>query len=379
MVEDNTVVEETVTVQYTEQTRASPTTVSTPEELSTVSTPDNLSEVDEAPTPSDMRSRISYEEAIASASHEGESLIARELREAREREDELQTQRERSQGVTPRTEPPKKEAPAPVKEESQKPSYQKDVGPYKHTRKQSTDSTSSGQSSDKPHNIAPKNVRITSFGSGVMGGLHYKAPEKPKETKRQETPIERDIRIARERENELRISKGLTPLEDVKKVDVDVTDGSNNSDIVARPSFVSPGAGNRNNMQKFASSRLQKEINKQNEIEKKYREEGKIKSTSEEHVGLVKYTEIAQDDYTSPKRNFSITRKSVSSEPIKEQNGTAEVKPKVSPNVTGPEPSKMSRSISGGVTFSYRESRHKAESKIEQELREMREREEELR
>lgn len=380
MQEDDTVVEESVTVQYMEPVQVSPDTVSTPEELSNVSTPDNLSESDGAPA--DMRMRISYEEAISNASHEGESLIARELREAREREEELQRQRERLAGSTTRTEP-KKES-TPVKEvevskhsDNQKPSYQKDVGPYKHARKQSTDSLSSGHSNEKPQTVTPKNVRITTFGGGVMSGLTYKAPEKPKDTKRQETPIEREIRLARERENELRVSKGLPPLEDVKKVDYD-SDQEKDSDIISRPS-ISPAPATRNNMQKFASTRLQKEINKQNEIEKKYRAEGKIISTSEEHVGLVKYTEIAQEDYSTSKRNFSINRKS--SEPVKEQNGTAEPKSAVSPKVTPSETSapKMSRSISGGVTFSYRESRHKAESKIEQELREMREREEELR
>lgn len=390
MVDDADVVEETVTVQYCEQVRASPTPVSTPDDLSNVSTPDNLSETDDSSAPVESRSRITYEEAISNAAHEGESLIARELREAREREEELQKQRERL-ASTPRSEP-KESTPAPVKSQepvvsksvdNQKPSYQKDVGPYKHTRRQSTDSLSSGHSGEKSQTVTPKNVRIASFGTGgVMGGLTYRAPEKPKEVKRQETPIEREIRLARERENELRVSKGLPPLEDVKKMEFQVEDETD-GDIVSKSSYISPVTNNRNNMQKFASSRLQKEINKQNELEKKYRDEGKIKSTSEEHVGLLKYTEIAHDDYSTSKRNFSIPRKTnrSTSEPVREQNGTTESKHTTPKKVTTPDPSgpKMSRSISGGVTFSYRESRHKAESKIEQELREMREREEELR
>lgn len=389
------VTEEIVTLQYKTPVHAPPsveddTPASTMDDTP-VSTPDDLSEVEEqAVAAPDLKTRISYEEAIASASHEGESLIARELREAREREEELKKQRESMGSIKLNKPTPAPEKQQVVKEpvkvvESQTPSYQKDVSPFKKDRRQSTDSLSSGQSNDKSLNAQTKSVRVA-FGGGAT--LTYRTPEKPKDVKRQETPIEREIRLARERENEFRVSKGLPPLKDEMKVDYDTPVQSDKEEIqVTNTSFFSNNTNQKKdaNVQKFASSRLQKEINKQTALEKKYREEGKIISTSEDHVGLIKYSDIAQQEHTTPtKRNFSIPRKSASSEPLvaQKQNGTPE--PEATPQPKGPTPEgstpKFNRSIStGNVTFSYKESRHKAESKIEQELREMREREEELR
>lgn len=404
---DDEVVEESVTIECMKPVHCPQTPVSTPVEtpvptvietlVSTptkvqVSTPDDLSKTQDK-VEAKYRTRISYEEAIASAAHEGESLIARELREAREREEEHQRQRELlATGNASKASKPNKPVTPSVKEpivdktmNNHKPTYQKDVSPFKRERTQSNDSLSSSHSSEKPQNITPKSTRMTTFGGGgSMASLTYKTPDKPKETKKQETPIAREIRLARERENEYRVAKGLAPLKDEMKVDYDSDKEKNEEVTTTKSSFFSPvQQGRGDNIQKFASSRLQKEINKQTALEKKYRDEGKIKSTSEDHVGLLKYSDIAQQEHTAqPKRNFNITRKSVNSSPVAEQkqNGTPE--PKSSPNgqTLGQTAPKFGRNISsGGVTFSYKESRHKAESKIEQELREMREREEELR
>jgi hypothetical protein len=380
-------VEETVTMEYTEVVESVPTPASTMSETP-VSTPDVLSEAeDQSEVKPEHKARISYEEAISSAAHDGESLIARELREAREREEELQRQRQLTANTNKAATPKQAVTPSSVKQsvsneniDNQKPSYQKDVSPFKNERRQSTDSLSSGHSSEKPKNATPRGVRVTTFGgSGKMANLTYKTPDKPKETKRQETPIEREIRLARERENEYRVSKGLPPLKDETKVEYNKDDDTKEEVTITKSSFFSPTQQSKgDNIQKFASSRLQKEINKQTALEKKYREEGKIKSTSEDHLGLLKYTDIATQEQSSvPKRNFSITRKNA---PVTEQKQNGAPEPKPTKALTSDQPTpKFNRSVSGGVTFSYKESRHKAESKIEQELREMREREDELR
>ena len=383
-------------VQYeNNEVRSSPTPVSTPDDLSDMETPSTAS-----PPPMEVRQRISYEDAIANSHHQGESLIARELREAREREEELSTLRQRLSGSVLHTAAPPQLEKQPVAQtvqvETHKPSYQKDVSPYKQGRRQSQDSLSSHstEKSPVPNYVPPKAVRVGGFSAETLG-LNYRTPERTekKKVKKAETPIEREIRLARERENEYRAQKGLPLLPDEKKKEEssDEEEKKEEEPQITTTSYFrsqsSPSTEN-NSMRKLASSRLQHEIRQQSDLEKKYLAEGKIKSTSEEHMGLglVKYTEnIPQTEVSAtPKRNFSITRKSVQ-EPVKktaEQNGSPEHReqPKT-PRTPVIEPPKYSRAVSGsgGLTFSYKESRHKAESKIEQELREMREREEELR
>ena len=384
------VIEEVVTIEYNEPVRSSPTPVSTPDDLSDMETPSTSS-----PPPSEVRTRISYEEAIANSHHEGESLIARELREAREREEELSNQRLRLSGNFQNTKAPQPEKqPVAQNVETHKPSYQKDVSPYKQGRRSSQDSLSSHstEKSPVPHYVPPQAVRVGGFSSEKLE-LSYKTPEKTdkKKVKKAETPIEREIRLARERENEYRAQKGLPLLPDEKKEESseEEEEKEEKPHITASSYFRSPSAPSNvesNSMRKFASNRLQHEIKQQSDLEKKYLAEGKIKSTSEDHVGIAKYTDniSAQEVTTPPKRNFSITRKSVQ-EPVKktpEQNGSSELSDQSkTPRRPSSEAPKYSRSVSAsaGLTFSYKESRHKAESKIEQELREMREREEELR
>ena len=404
------VVEDIIIVESNEPVRCSPTPVSTPDDLSDLETPSSSS----SPPPSEVRTRISYEEAIANSHHEGESRIARELREAREREDELHEQRLRLSGNFQQLKsPPPEQQPVSqsvnaeasktlvaetikvVNAETHKPTYQKDVSPYKQGRRSSQDSVSSHstEKSPVPSYVNPKGVRVTGFSSEHLQ-MPNKTPEikteKKKKAKKSETPIEREIRLARERENEYKAQKGLPLLPDQKKDESSSEEEEEKEEkptITAASYFRSPSNpnANLNSMRKLASNRLQHEIKAQSDLEKKYLAEGKIKSTSEEHVGLVKYTEniSPQETTTTPKRNFSIQRKSVH-EPVKktpEQNGSADqVDSPKTPNVVSDAPKyKRTVSGSGALTFSYRESKHKAESKIEQELREMREREEELR
>ncbi|XP_052100516.1 uncharacterized protein LOC127734587 isoform X3 [Mytilus californianus] len=298
---------------------------------------------------------ITYEEAIATYQHEGESLIAKELREHREREEDLQKQRNTvHQSTRNTTKVLEQEVPTVQKTT---PTQKQQKTPTPTIQKQSFNSFLSSQS---PHS---QNVQDESEVTKKQ------APKK-------ETPIEREIRQARERENELRSQKGLPLLVDNSKAEKVERDSVTEEEEIHYSGRYNSSTNDTPSMRKFASSRLQNELAKQKEREMTYRKEGKIMTTSEEHIETpMKFSEVPTKLTGPVKRNFVI-HKGGSGKPLVE-NGETESKD----NITSPEPSKEEpkfRLKSGGAAFSYRESRQHAESKIEKELREMREREEEL-
>ncbi|KAJ8306206.1 hypothetical protein KUTeg_016751 [Tegillarca granosa] len=316
---------------------------------------------------------LNYEEAIASNQHEGESLIARELRETREREEELRKQRERFSKTDISKEP--EQVKAPVQEMPKKTVQPPPVQSVQSTRNFSTPPQSSSH--------VARNVKVA-----PISDIYEEEQERPQPVKKAETPIEKEIRLARERENELRQLKGLPLLEMPKEpVQEPVTPKSSESETHVYYKRSNPQS---NSMKQYASSKLQKELMKQKERENAYRQEGRIVTTSEDHIDPVKYTDIAQINNNVPvKRNF-VTRKSISSlsdgEKTPSENGDIETSKPVTltptiPQSSSKEPKFGRRSMpsAGGAVFSYKESSNKAESKIEKELREMREREEELR
>lgn len=317
---------------------------------------------------------LNYEEAIASNQHEGESLIARELRETREREEELRQQRERFSKTDISKEP--EQVKAPVQETPQKTVQSPPIQSVQSSRNFSTPPQSSSH--------VARNVKV----APISDSYEVEEEERPQPVKKAETPIEREIRLARERENELRQLKGLPLLEAPKEpVQEPVTPKSSEQESHVYHKRPNPQS---NSMKQYASSKLQKELLKQKERENAYRQEGRIITTSEDHIDPVKYTDIAQINNNVPvKRNF-VTRKSITSlsdgEKTPSENGDIESSKTVTLTPTTPQSSskepkfgRRSMPSSGGAVFSYKESSNKAESKIERELREMREREEELR
>lgn len=322
---------------------------------------------------------ISYEEAIATYQHDGESLIARELRETREREEELRKMRERlTKSHISSPSAPVQKHPVPVQHITPT-----KTEPVRHVPQvKVTNSVPSKTASQKQptvsfnHHMLSKSVDV---GSPVTNGTPVK-----KEKKR-ETPIEREIRIARERENELRRQKGLpelVPVEQESSEDEDTVE-----EVVVTPRAPQRQVSNRD-QRNSSSSRLQRELQRQRERELSMQKEGKILSTSEDHIQSFKYADlIGSNQSDAPvKRNF-VTRKSISSEAERtpsEHSDNESLKdirvsprPVVQPQVSREEP-KFKPIKVGGPTFSFRESSQKAESMIEKELREMREREEEL-
>lgn len=329
-------------------------------------------------TPVTNSKLVTYEEAIQEPFHHGgESLIAKELREAKEREEEIRRMREKVVGG-------KTASPAPVS--APEPSInQTPKTPTQETVKKTWQPSPSVQTPKVSSHNASRSVRVQPIADSADEDQTDSTP-----VERKETPIEREIRIARERENELRRQKGLSLLPEPVKEDTPTKSSGNEEPVSYNYRNKVNTAEGTKSMRSFATSRLQNEILKQKEREHKLRDEGKILSTSEEHIGTFKYTEVAgiPKNEGPVKRNF-VTRKSTSSLPLpndspSSSNTPSENRdvepPKMSPQISKEDPVKYKRPTvkTGGASFSYRESRNQAESKIERELREMREREEEL-
>lgn len=335
---------------------------------------------------------VSYEEAIAKNAHEGESRIARELRELKEREEELKKLRgsghsthntDEVDGSVDSSQKTKSQT-ANSQRSSQSESvfghglWQRDVSSFtSQKRRESEDSASSHGSVHTASDSIPSrhDVRVRPIADGNSDD----EDKKPNYFEKQETPIEREMRLVRERENELRRLKGLPELEHKDEnsyVSYGASNESQNSSSTYKPRQVVGQPSE--SMRKFANSRIQQEVQKQSEREHELRSQGKIISTSEEHIEPKKYMEIAGLDKVdgTEKRNFVSKKVSVS----QSESDIVSLGGQQDATASGGQMIRKSSTIaSGGNMFSYKEFKQTAESKIERELREMREREEELR
>ena len=321
---------------------------------------------------------IPYEEAISQFNHEGESRIARELRELREREEEVRQLRERMTKVGAGEASQQKDSAAPPA--SKQPA--KPVSAPQTPRGGDRSVPSTPRGGDKS---TPTTPRVTmNFSRSVHASPRLDTSTPPESTSaaapKPETPIEREIRLARERENELRRAKGLPELQPVPKKQ-ESFDEPASEEFVGTPRYTP--AQPDTTMRRFASNRLQQEIQDQRNREMTLRQEGKIISTSEEHIQPHKYTEVVGQDKVdggAVKRNFRMPTRH-SSNASQEDSGSAESTPRPQATVSTPRDGKPGKkgAGAGSLSFSYREFAQTAESKIERELREMREREEELR
>ena len=270
--------------------------------------------------------------------------------------------------------------------------------------------------------------------------MHRVAPLKSsggsirEDTPHQETPIEREIRIAREREDELRREKGLPSSSPVQRKEVLVP--------LSTPQQTHTEYGKGGNIQRLASNRIQKEIESQRGREITLRDEGKIKNVTSDDVDHHNYVDIIPRDeavapppqgshrtptgaksssdghfrgrmYSAPTVRSSPSSNGISTkleDKLEDTNGRVEangngtthivVEPEVDVkpaapvvdhtnnhtpipvNSTAPSTRRaisMQEPPNRGQHYSIRRAQNPTGSRIEQELKEMREREDELR
>ena len=281
----HTSVEPPVASSHHVSVKASPSMPVISERRAASPNPTNMAAAVTSPPP------IRYEEAISTKAHAGESRIARELREQREREEELRAHWHTMGVDGPMVTDSAPDTPYNMPEPEQKPV----VGPSATgmSKSESAHEVSSVNADQEHKQHMPSSVSID---SGLFR-VHRVAPLKtpagvmvphPEEPGHAETPIEREIRLSRDREEELRRQKGLpVPMAATQKqVMVSVSSTPPSQPIARR------GGELRGSVQKLASGRIQKEIASQHSKELVLQNEGKIRSLSTDEVDHHNYVDI---------------------------------------------------------------------------------------
>ena len=180
------------------------------------------SNIDHAYDPSTGRvdQNIAYVDAIAGATHRGESLIARELREQREREEELRSQWKSAGMDVPLVTLEPADTPYNQPDPYQSRQSHQPAPPKQHTPNRLGGSLSaSRQSVDSESSVATDHSYLDGGYAPVATPTRpkvqpYVSSDDEEENNAyrylpiNETPVEREIRIAREREEALRAEKG---------------------------------------------------------------------------------------------------------------------------------------------------------------------------
>ncbi|CAB3380718.1 Hypothetical predicted protein [Cloeon dipterum] len=233
-----------------------------------------------------------------------ESRIALELREMREREEELKQLRHRisSGQLLDSMATDEGNCSEYSSEENKDLGSSRVMSPevplqrhFGHHRTQSMDSMSSGHSSGSGGH---QDVSMTGPIFSVRRRITVKPLDEPEDdeshylkSRLNETPIEREIRLSAEREQELRREKGVeaAPITPPKSTPAILTD----SKPVSLPTVVNDS---RDVQHRIATSRIQQEIKEATQREKELIADGKIVTLSEDTVDskVTRFTELAE-------------------------------------------------------------------------------------
>ena len=364
-----------------------------------------------SPHTSQVNTKSAYRDAIP---REGESIIERELREQREREEELRQQCQSLGMEVPKTQAP--DTPFNMPEPRQPPPIKGST-----VTRLSTTSTIMGQreqmnsSNTKYMNIGanklPRRASSDSASSRSTeyGGVDPAAQMPQGKTKVQpytgddsdeeetfrfipqnETPVEREIRLSRERDEQLRREKGLPAVNyDSQDSGSDVMYEIPTTELSRPPTYHNyrrgQSAEGQNVMKQFASSRLMSEIEKDKQRELDLKSSGNIHTLSEERTTMgARYVDIIPKDPGPPPmpKTTPGTPKSKSMEftmtadPVR--NGSSMQKAVIRQEVSSQEAPVVTRTTSAERSEETK-GPQSGEGIIARELREMKEREEELR